>query len=36
MNKSLTSDLTLIQRLMVSQQQNKKLKTIPGRTTIEV
>ena len=35
-DKSLTSDLTLIQRLMVSQKQNKKLKTIPGRTTIEV
>ncbi len=35
-DKSLTSDLTLIQRLMVSQKQNKKIIEIPGRTTIQL
>lgn len=34
--KSHTSDLSLIQRLMVSQKQNKKIIEIPGRTTIEL
>jgi len=35
-DKSLTSDLTRIQRLMVSHKQNKKIIEIPGRTTIEL